>query len=56
MLRDATQRQREGKPFSGLVFAHPTRISVGACIRNLKLIPKAGEIEDLANRIIYLPL
>jgi len=56
MLREATRRQRTGGQFSGLVFAHPTRISVGACIRDLEFIAKAGDLEDLANQIIYLPL
>jgi predicted nuclease of predicted toxin-antitoxin system len=56
MLREATRCQRAGQPFSGLVFAHPTRITVGNCIRDLELIAKAGEIEDLANLIIYLPI
>jgi len=56
MLREATRRQREGGSFAGLVFAHPTRISVGECIRDLEIIAKAGEPEDLANEIVYLPL
>lgn len=56
MLREATRCQREEQTFSGLIFAHPTRITVGDCIRDLELIAKAGEIEDLENQIIYLPL
>lgn len=56
MLRETTQRQQTGKPFSGLVFAHPTRISIGECIRDLELIAKAGKEEDLTNQILYLPL
>jgi len=56
MLREGTRRQREGKVFSGLIFAHPTRISVGECIRDLEIIAKAGETGDLVNQIVYLPL
>jgi hypothetical protein len=56
MLRGATRRQREGGSFAGLVFAHPTRISVGECIRDLEILGKVGEPADLANQIMYLPL
>ncbi len=56
MLREATRRQRAGGSFAGLVFAHPTRISVGECIRDLEIIAKAGEPADVANEIVYLPL
>jgi len=55
MLREATRRQRAAGQFAGLVFAHPTRISVGECIRDLELIAQAGEATDLANQIVYLP-
>lgn len=62
MLRLATQRQRalqqtaEQQSFEGLVFAHPTRISVGECIRELEAIARTGDRPDLLNQIIYLPL
>lgn len=56
MLREATRMQREGKAFSGLVFAHPIQISVGECIRDLELLAGAGEQADVANQIVYLPL
>lgn len=56
MLREATRRQREEGSFAGLVFAHPTRISMGECIRDLEIMAKAGEPTDLTNQIVYLPL
>ena len=56
MLREATRRQQTGKSFSGVVFAHPTQISVGECIRDLEFLDKAGEPEDLYNQVFYLPL
>lgn len=56
MLREATHRQESGIPFSGVIFAHPTQISIGECIRDIEIIAKAGEPNDLANRIEYLPL
>ncbi|MCI0575496.1 MAG: hypothetical protein L0331_04740, partial [Chloroflexi bacterium] len=56
MLRETTRRQQVGEFFSGVIFAHPTQISVGECIRDLEIIAKAGELEDLRNQVLYLPL
>lgn len=56
LLAEATKRQREDKAFSGLIYAHPLRISIGQCIRDLELIAKAGEAENLRNRVEFLPL
>lgn len=56
MLREATRRQKDGDSFAGLVFAHPTQIGVGECIRDLEIIAKAGEPADATEWIIYLPL
>jgi predicted nuclease of predicted toxin-antitoxin system len=56
MLREATQRQQRAISFTGLVFARPTRISVGECVRDLELLAKVGESEDLTSQILYLPL
>jgi len=56
MLRETAREQRRAKPFAGLVFAHPSRISVGECIRDLQIMAEAGEPSDLTNRVIFLPL
>ncbi len=56
MLRHTTSRLKRGIDFAGLVFAHPARISVGQCVRDIEMIAKAGEPKDLANQIVYLPL
>lgn len=56
MLRHTTALEQQDVAFAGLVFAHPTRISVGQCIRDLEIIAKTGDPEDLANQILYLPL
>lgn len=39
-----------------VLYAHPLRVSIGACVRNLELITRAGEPEDLRNRMEFLPL
>jgi hypothetical protein len=56
MLRESTRRQQTATPFAGLIFAHPTRISVGECIRDLELIAQVSKTVDLADQILYLPL
>lgn len=55
-LIEASRRQVEGVFFSGVIYAHQQRVSIGECIHDLELIAKAGEIEDFANRVQYLPL
>ena len=56
LLREATNRQRRGKPFVGVIFAHQLRASVGDCVRDLEVVAEAGDPEDLAGQKPFLPL
>lgn len=56
LLQEATKRQRSGVRFSGVIYAHQLRVSVGTCIRDLEIIAKAGDREDIENRVEFLPL
>jgi Domain of unknown function (DUF5615) len=56
LLAEAVSRQREGASFRGVIYAHQLKISIGTCINNLEIISKAGEAEDLTDRIQFLPL
>jgi hypothetical protein len=56
LLREATQRQRRGEAFSGVIYGHQLLVTIGQCIRDLELIALAGEPADVANRVEYLPL
>ena len=56
LLVEATNRQRLGKQFSGLVYVHLQDASIGRCIRDLEIIAKACEPKDLEMFVIYLPL
>jgi Domain of unknown function (DUF5615) len=56
LLKEAVKRQREGGHFAGLVYAHQLNITVRRCIEDLELLAKAYEPEDMADRIVYLPL
>lgn len=55
-LTEAVQRQKTGKTFCGIIYAHQLRVSIGKCVRDLELIAKVGEPEDLSNRVEFLPL
>ena len=56
LLAEAELRQREGRPFAGVIYAHQLAITIGQCVKDLELIAKAAEPEDLKNRVEFLPL
>lgn len=56
MLREADERQRRAIRFAGLIFAHPIRIPIGQCVRDLELVAKAADVSELVNQVVYLPL
>jgi hypothetical protein len=56
LLTEATQRQRQGRSFSGVIYAHQLSISIGKCVRDLGVIPKVGEPVDMTGRTLFLPL
>jgi rRNA-processing protein FCF1 len=55
-LAEANRRQVEGMSFAGVIYAHQRLVTIGDCIRDLEIIAKASDLEDLANRVQYLPL
>ena len=48
--------QRDGKAFTGVIYAHQLRVTIGGCVQDLAVIADVGMPEDLANRIEHLPL
>ena len=56
LLAEAKLRQAEGIPFVGVIYAHQLRITIGRCIQDLELIAKAIELDEIVNRVEYLPL
>ena len=56
LLAEATARQRNGVPFSGVIYAHQSRLGIGQCVQELELLAKASEPSELADRVQYLPL
>jgi len=56
LLQEAARRQATGQRFSGVVYSHQLRITVGQAIRDLELLATIYEPADLENRVEYLPL
>ena len=56
LLAEARTRQQAGRFFAGVIYAHQLRVTIGRCISDLEIIAKAGEPEDLHNRVEHLPL
>ncbi len=56
LLVEAHKRLREGISFSGVIYAHQLKVSIGRCIQDLDLLAKVGEPGDLDNEVIFLPL
>ena len=56
LIVEAVKRQKENISFFGVIYAHQLRTSIGACIRELEIIAKAADREELVNRILFLPL
>jgi hypothetical protein len=52
----ADQWAAAGRPFPGIVFAHPFRVTIGIAVKDLELIARAGDPADLADRVEFLPL
>jgi hypothetical protein len=56
LLAVAEQRQRGGKPFAGVVYAHQLRVTIGQCVHDLELMARVYEPADMADHVEYLPL
>lgn len=55
LLVEAERRQREGEIFGGVIYAHPLRLSIAGCIKDLTLIAQAAEPEDVLNQVLFIP-
>lgn len=55
-LAIAADWQQSGQRFTGVIYAHQMRVSIGECIRDLEVIAFAGEPQDHTDRVLYLPL
>jgi hypothetical protein len=55
LLAIAQQRLQTGRDFSGMVYAHQLAISIGQAVRDLELVTKALDLDDMRNRVEFLP-
>ena len=56
LLREGTRRLREDREFSGIVYAHQLRVTIGRMVEDLELIARATSREEWRGRIEYLPI
>lgn len=56
LLKITAERQRGVHPFSGLVFAHQLRVTIGRCVDDLEVIAKATNPEEWVGKVMFLPL
>jgi hypothetical protein len=46
----------EGITFAGVIYGHQLRVTIGQCVRDMEIIAKAADIDDMMSRVEYLPL
>lgn len=56
MLRLATEHQRQGRSFQGVVYAHQLSAGIGTFVHDLELLLTCCTAAELADRVTYLPL
>ena len=56
LLREGARRLRGGEAFSGIVYAHHLRCTIGQMVEDLVLIATATSREEWSGRIEYLPI
>lgn len=55
-LREGAKRLAEHRDFSGIIYAHQLRITVGQMVDDLELIASATSKDEWRGRIEYLPI
>ena len=55
-LSIASKKILNGDEFPGLIFGHPSEISIGTCVQDLELVSKTLELIEIKNQIIFLPI
>ena len=55
LIAEAHRRQRANEHFAGVIFA-PQSCPIGAVIEDLEILAAAGDLEDFAGSLLFLPL
>ena len=56
LLREGVRRLRDSETFSGIVYAHQLRVTIGQMVEDLELIATATSLEEWLGKIEYLPI
>jgi Domain of unknown function (DUF5615) len=56
LLVESARRQRTSVPFAGVIYAPQDEALLGRYVLDLEFLCLAGEPEDFADRVMYLPL
>ena len=56
LLREGARWLSERKGFSGIIYAHQLRITIGQLVEDLELIARVTSKDEWSGRIEYLPL
>ena len=54
LLVEATKRQRAGQVFYGVIYVHHLRFSIGTCVKDLEILARFSNIEEIKNRVPLL--
>jgi hypothetical protein len=49
-------RQRQHRQFAGMVYGHQLRVTIGGAVHDLALIATLISLDDMRNRVEFLPL
>lgn len=52
----AADRQRQHRDFAGMVYGHQLRVTIGGAVHDLALIATLISLDDMRNRVEFLPL
>ena len=56
LLREGARRLREHTDFSGIIYVHQLRITIGQMVEDPELIARATSEDERWGRIEYLPI
>ncbi len=56
LLREGVRRLRDGEDFSGIIYSHQLRITIGQLVDDLELISGATFKDEWCRKIEYLPI
>lgn len=52
----AADWQRQDREFAGMVYCHQLRVTIGGAVHDLALIATLISLDDMRNRVEFLPL